>query len=325
MIDYIQRNIFTVVFSSLIILTALWLPDFLAPTTSYPHSITQPLQSWLFSMEWIKGITGLWVNLGLTVLAAVLLFVVNLKLNVVHTNDRLMLLLYLILASAMPSAHYYPEAQIAAILVIMGLYSLFLTYQNPNALAQLFLSAMWISIAAMCYFPAIVILLTVIINILTTRSFSWRDWTAFLAGLLCPYFYFGLYLFLTNDTLLPLWEGLGQNFQPIEVPVIAHNLYEYIFVTTLVIIIVWIFLVRDFKGALNKIKAVHQRNTTNWLLICVLASTIVFRPPYGSIMPLLAIPLSVIIANADKQLWRRKVYIFFLLLFITAIIGSRIT
>ncbi|MDR0295586.1 MAG: DUF6427 family protein [Prevotellaceae bacterium] len=324
MINYIQRNTFlTTVFTGLIILIALWLPDFLAPATSHPHLVTQPLQGWLLSAKWMSGASGLWVNLGLTVLTAALLFLSNLKHLFINVNDRLMLLLYLFLVSALPKSHYYPEAQIAAIAVIIGLYCLFQSYQKKAALAQLFLAAMWVSIAGLCYFPAIAVLLTVVINILITREFDWRDWTAFIVGFLCPYFYFGLYLFFSEDTILPLWQGLQQNFYPLSLPVIAHNLYEYIFVTTLAVIIIWIFLNQEYKGALNKIKIVHLRQTNNWLLVCVLISAVIFRPPYGSMMPLLAIPLSIIMANADNQLWRKKVYIFFLLLLITAIIGSQ--
>jgi|GEM_PF-2304895 len=324
MIGYIQRNTFiTTIITGLIVLTALWLPDFLAPLTHHPHIVTQPLQSWLLSAQWMSGTSGLWVNLGLTVVTAALLFLSNQKHLFINANDRLMLLLYLILVSALPKSHYYPEAQIAAIALIIGLYCLFQSYQKKAALAQLFLSAMWVSLAALCYFPAIAVLLTIIINILITREFNWRDWTAFLAGFLCPYFYFGLYLFWTEDTILPLWQSLQQNFSPLSLPVIAHNLYEYIFVITLVVIIIWIFLIREYKGALNKVKIVHLRQTHNWLLVSILISVVIFRPPYGSIMPLLALPLSVIMANADNRLWRKKVYIFFLLLLATAIIGSR--
>ena len=324
MINYLQRHTFiTTIFAGLIILTALWLPDLLAPTASYPHFVTQPLQGWLLSAKWMSGTSGLWINLGLAVLTAALLYLSNLKHLFVNANDRLMLLLYLILVSALPKSLYYPEAQIAAIALIMGLYCLFQSYQKKTALTQLFLSAMWVSIAALFYFPAIAVLLTVIINILITRQFNWRDWTAFIAGFLCPYFYFGLYLFLAEDTIIPLWQSVQQNFQSLSLPFIAHNLFEYIFVITLAVLILWIFLTQQHKGALNKIKIVHLRQTNNWLLVGILISVVIFRPPYGSIMPLLAIPLAVIMANADNQLWRKKVYIFFLLLLVTAIIGSR--
>jgi len=325
MIDYLQRTSFSTAFTALIILTALWLPDLLAPAANYPHALDQPLQSWLLSANWMSGQSGLWVNLLLTVLTAALLLLINLRHLFVSANYRLMFLLYLILASALPEALYYPEARIAAIAVIAGLYCLFQSYQKSTALAQLFLAAMWISLAALCYFPAIVIQLTVMTGILFTRQFSWRDYTAFLAGLLCPYFYFGLYLFLTENTILPLWHSLLQNFYPLDLPVIAHHLYDYIFVSTLTVIIGWIFLTREIKGALNKIKAVYLRRSNSILLISILIAVIIFRPPYGSIMPLLAIPLSIIMANADKRLWSKKVYIFLLLLLVTAIIGSRIT
>ena len=322
MINYIQRTPLHTVFAGLVILTALWLPDILASTTNYPHVLPQAAQSRLLAMPWLSG---LWVSLLLTALTAVLLFVSNLRHLFVATNDRLMLLLYLILSSALPETLYYPEARLAAIAVIIGLYCLFQSYQKSAALTQLFLSAMWISIAGLCYFPAVTILFTVAIGILTTRQCSWRDCTAFLAGFFCPYFYFGLYLFWTEDTIISLIHSLSQNFHPFELPLVAHNLYEYIFVITLIVIIVWVFLSREAKGALNKIRVVHLRHANNWLLICILIAVIIFRPAYGSIMPLLAIPLSVIIANADKQLWRKKVYIFFLLLLTTAIIGSRLT
>jgi len=324
MINHIQRNTFSTVLTGMLIMTALWLPDMLAPAVKYPHAPTQPLQNWLLSAPWTSGLSGLWVNVLLTVLTAILLFVSNLRHTFVGINDRLMLLLYLILSSALPEMLYYPEARLAAIAVIAGLYCLFQSYQKNTALVQLFLSAMWISIAALCYFPAIAVLLTVAISILITRQFCWRDWTAFLAGFLCPYFYFGLYLFWTEDTIAPLWHSLSQNFFPLELPVVAHNLHEYIFVIILLVVVVWIFLTHEIKGALNKIRTVYLRSTNNWLLICVLIAVAVFRPPYGSIMPLLAIPLSIIIANADKQLWKKKVYIFFLLLLTTAIIGSRL-
>jgi hypothetical protein len=324
MINFIQRNTFlTTIFAGLIILTALWLPDFLTPRASPSHALTQPLQAWLLSANWLSGISGLWVNLGLTVLTAALLFLSNQKHLFVNANGRLMLLLYLILVSALPKSLYYPEAQMAATALVLGLYCLFQTYQKKTALTQLFLSAMWISIAGLFYFPAIAVLFTVIINILITRQFNWREWTAILTGFLLPYFYFGLYLFWTEDTIIPLWQSVQQNFQPLSLPITAHNLYEYIFVITLVVVIIWVFLIQEHKGALNKVRIVHLRQTNNWLLVCILISVVIFRPPYGSIMPLLAIPLSVILANADNRLWRKKVYIFFLLLLLTAIIGSR--
>jgi len=325
MINRLQRNIFFTISAGLIILTVLWLPDLLAPAANYAQVDTQPLKGWLLPTKWMSGTSGLWINLGLTVVTAVFLYLSNLRHLFVNANHRLMLLLYLTLASALPASLYYPEAQVAAIAVVAGLYCLFQAYQRKTALAQLFLSAMWISIAGLYYFPSVAVLFVVVVSTLSARQFNWRDWTAFLAGLLCPYFYCGLYFFWTENSIIPLWQRLQENFQPIALPIIAHNLYEYIFVIILGIIIVWVYLTQNIEGALNKIKVVHLRHANNWLLFFVLISAIILRPPYGSIMPLLAIPLSIILANADNQLWRKKVYIFFLLLLFTAIIGSRIT
>jgi len=324
MIDYLQRNIFTVIFAGLIIVIALWLPDVWSPDANYPHTVTQPLQSWMLSQQWMSGMSGLLVGLALTVVAAILLFISNAKHLFVSANDRLLPLLYLALSSALPETLYYPEAQAAAIAVIMGLYCLFQSYPQKTALTQLFLSAMWISIAALSYFPAVTVLLAVFISMLSTRPFNWRDWAAFLAGCLCPYFYFGLYLLLMEDSIAPLWHSVQANFHSLSLPVIAHNLYEYVFVIILMVIIVWVCLLRKNKGALNKIRAIQLRNANRWLLICILIAVVIFQPPYGSIMPLLSIPLSIIIANADKRLWSNKIYIFLLLLLTTAIIGTRI-
>jgi hypothetical protein len=324
MVSNRQHSAFFTIAAGLIILTALWLPDLLEPAANYPPLLAQPLQAWLLSMEWMSGASGLWINLGLTVLTAGLLFVLNLKHLFINTNDRLMLLTYIALSSALPETLYCPEARIAAIAVIIGIHYLFESYQRKTALAQLFLSAFWTGIATLFYFPAIAVLFVVIIGIITTRPFSWRDWPAFLTGFLCPYFYCGLYFFWVEDTIAPLWHNLEQNFHPLTLPVIARNLYEYIFVITLIVIIVWVYFIRNTGGVLNKIKVVHLREAINWLLFFILISAIVFRPLYGSIMPLLAIPLAIIIANAGKQLWRKKVYLFLLLLLATAILGSRI-
>ncbi len=303
MFKAILSNTFATGIVCFLLLAALWTPDlFLHPAAESDR---------------------LWYSLLFTIASAILLFVINRLHLFAGDNENVMILYYTLLSSAMPASLCFSGAQPATLCILAGIYILFHTYQSKNILSAIFFSTLLISIASLFYLPAIGTAIAIALSIIVSRSFNWRDWTAFLGGLLLPYFYLWLYYFFFSSSLA-FWEIISANIPTLYFPHIALTFYDYLYLSALSLLVIWSLLTINTTGALNKIKASHMRQTFIFLLFSLLLAAMFFHPQHNSIMTLTAIPLSVILANASKQICKKKIYIFLLLIIFTAIIGSRI-
>lgn len=129
-------------------------------------------------------------------------FHINIVLNrheVIYKNSWLPSLFYILLMSLIPQFLVFQPILIANSITIFILDKIFKLYKNQQPLGLDFEIGLLISIAALFYFPAIILALLFFAGIIILKPFAWRDWIVGLLGLLLPFFFVFTYYFLADQ------------------------------------------------------------------------------------------------------------------------------
>lgn len=119
--------------------------------------------------------------------------------EVIYKNSWMPSLFYVLLMSIIPQFIVFNPLLITMSVIIFILDKIFQIYKNPNALALDFDIGFLISIAALFFFPAILLYVLFALGLIILKPFSWRDWVVSLMGLALPFFFMFVYYFLTDQ------------------------------------------------------------------------------------------------------------------------------
>jgi hypothetical protein len=324
MFNIIQRNPFAIILVCALLLLILWIPAFLFPGTPCTPDLTfmMPLQQWTVETIQLQGNTGLYVSFITVSLTTCMLFTVNRKHLFVAEQEQLMLMLFVLIASAMPCSQQFSGSQVAALLALLSINYLFNAIQAIRAVSSLFLSSFCATLAALFYFPAAIMLFTVFFGILFSKPFAWRDWIAYFSGMASPYFYFFLYHYLRYGSS-DFFQIITGNIPSPEMPAFTFSIPEILLFACLTIIALCAFFPLRSSGSLTKIKHTRMRQILKCLLLCLLVPILLFSPQPG-IMSLVALPLSILAADYYDHIRRKKMFNLLLFLLCIAVLGIRI-
>ena len=86
--------------------------------------------------------------------------------------------------------------------------------KSPNAIMIMFDIGMIIAVGTLIYFPFIVMLLLLWLNLLLYRSFSWREWFSGLFGFLTIFFFLAVFYYWSDNIRIfyKIWLPLGNKF-----------------------------------------------------------------------------------------------------------------
>lgn len=135
-----------------------------------------------------------------------------LAINAICNNHRLfesvsgLPALFYILLIGLFNQHLYLSPPFFANFAII--YTLFIIYKcyNSDSFVHYFDAGFYISIASLCYLPALLLLIFVFIGITITKIIRWRQWIVVILGVLVPYLLFSTFYFL-NDELRTFLTG----------------------------------------------------------------------------------------------------------------------
>jgi hypothetical protein len=176
----------------------IWVQTYITGLQVIPNGM--PLYSVL--LFWLPPVN----TLGYCVIALVLVlfqaFYFNYILNkneIISKNSWIFSLFYMLLMSLLPQFLVFHPMMIGMTIIVIVFEKIFNLYKSNNALAINFDIGLLISLAALFYFPLIVVYLLYMIALIILKPFAWRDWIVGLMGLVLPFFFMFTYYFLTDQ------------------------------------------------------------------------------------------------------------------------------
>jgi hypothetical protein len=327
MLNLIQRNPFATALVCTLLLLTLWIPAFLLSTT--PDSLTpermMPLQRWMMDDLHLQGSAGIWTSLLALSLSTCLLLLLNRRHLIVAGQEQFMLLLFILLSSATPDCQQFTGAQAAAFFVLLSVYYLFQSIQMLRATSALFLAAFFTSTAGMFYFPAAIVLFVLFIGILISKPFAWRDWIAYCSGMATPWCYLFFQHYLRYGSYTDCRDMIFANIPRPAMPELALSASEVALFVLLGVMAVCSFFPGRPSGSLIKVKSTRMRQVLKCMLFFLFPAALLFSASQPGMMPLLAIPLSILAANYYDNLRRRRLFNLLLFLICLAVASTRMS
>lgn len=134
--------------------------------------------------------------------------------------NYLVAMAYLLVTSLIPDWNYLSSALIINTVMVWAWPRMVSLYNNPNAKTLLFNIGMGFGICSFFYPPSLFLLVLLIVALLVFRSFNITEWLVAFIGVLTPYYFLFVYLFM-NDKLnfAALLPGLSFNYPKIHLDI----------------------------------------------------------------------------------------------------------
>lgn len=119
-------------------------------------------------------------------------------------------LFFIVFASFHPDLLQLSPELIGFTFLLLAIAGINISYKKFNASVLIFNTGFFIAVSAILYTPNLLFIVLGYIGFVIVRSFKISERFQYLAGVLCPYFLYGGYLFLT-DQFMPRWNGFLSN------------------------------------------------------------------------------------------------------------------
>ena len=264
MIELFRKNLFI---NSLLLLPYTFIVrihSLLNPTLS----LDEPSNS---LQAWALGVFS--SPLSQEILASIFVFIQAVYLNRIVIRNRLSQeitllpgLCYIVLCSLIPSYTYLSLPLISNFFILLFISKAFKIYKRPKAASLVFDIGLLISIAAIFYWPAFIMILAGYISLMVLRSVKWQDRIQLLCGVLLPFALWWVYAYCYTENGGEVMQYLGSigDFQNL----FGHSQVDYLYIAMVLIII----LSTLFKyGTLIKKKSIQVQKKIDilyWVLLC---------------------------------------------------------
>lgn len=321
MFGIFKRNPTTAIVVNMLIALSLWGKSFYQPQPMVDDVPMMPLEYWLMQLVEINPLIST---------IAAFLFVYVLALMLIQLSSRhffapeqiyLPPFIFVLICSAFPIQQCMNGSYIAALFFMLGLFHLFKVYRNERVFASIFLASMCISFASLFSASAIFLMVLLPLALLLLRTpTEWRDWVIALSGVALPYLYaFVVYMFIDNDGFTifhMLQDGLFassdwifENGREVE--------WVYLGYLMLMVLLAVLMLTRGLLTSRVKVQKIHTLFVWAFFIMLIIMVAL----PSGSmfLMPLMALPASVLMANYLTLTRYRRVagILFYLLILLT--------
>ena len=231
-------------------------------------------------------------------------FIVN-KNKVLEHQSYLVAMSYILLSSLFNGFNEVSQPLLSATFIIPAIDRIFSIYKKEYADMEIFDAALYISIAALFFFPAIIFLIWTFIALAIQKPFSIREWLIIIIGALVPFFLAFTYFFWFDQLDFFVFEFLQIRIEPY-----ALNLtFDGYFISKAGILItlsaLFFFNMMQFTTVGNI--QLRKYNTILLLLLIFSLLSLLFQPVieiYHFYM--IIIPLSVVFAYNFMQQGREN-------------------
>jgi hypothetical protein len=199
---------------AVLILTALllWLPAFLQPVSFISQDNLSPLSQLL--SQWLVHLPQLTVGLAFLLMLLQALF-----FNAILAANQLSLrvgsigaFIYILLMSQSIQQTAMYDYLLAALFILAALHTILLMQNTENTTYYLFNAGIFISLASLFYFPAIILFVWLWLSLFILRIQYLREWGITMVGLITPYFFLASWYYLT-DQLFWRFEAYTKAFE----------------------------------------------------------------------------------------------------------------
>jgi hypothetical protein len=293
---------------------ALWVPSFMAGKA--PLDLTSPVTP-IFN-----GVDGLlsFSPIAKIIFAFLLLVFETLLFNAVLVNNQIVgkvstmgaFTFVLLMSLTRTQADFYPFA-LSVIFIILAISALYEVYLSQSSELELLKAGICIALASMCYFPAILLIVWVIVALPIAKKGSLRLELIPLVAFLFVYFFYFVGVYLFGD-FLTMIHGYRDYFLQLKLSVDGFNIKNIILLSFLLIAAIGMLF---GNSNLEKTIAVRVKMTISVLLLVVgvlmlfLGGNVLMN---GLILMALAIIFSYEFTYMDNTGWANLALVFFLLL-----------
>ena len=181
------------------------------PVFFHPHTpVSEPKDGPLF-----RGILHFLESAGKSspviypLIAYLLLYTQAISLNKVINDNRMMqrqtflpAISYLLVTSLVPEWNYFSAPLFVNSILVFVLAGLFKTQNMQQAKGTIFNVGLGIGIASFIFFPTVVFMIWAIFALMLMRPFRINEWLLCILGMTAPYYFYPVYLFLTDQLSL---------------------------------------------------------------------------------------------------------------------------
>ena len=251
-------------------------------------------------------------------LAFVLLYIQALMLNYFMNEFRMITkptylpaMAYLLLTSLLPEWNFLSSPLVATTFILWAIIKLFRLYNVQVARGPVFNIGLLLGISSYIYFPAAAFLVCFLMGMMILKPFRFNEVVLFLLGCLTPYYFYGTYLFLTDNLSFA-------SFVPhlsVKVPEVRSTIW--LAASTLLLTIP--FLLGGFyvQSHLHKMLIQVRKNWSILLLYLLLAFFVPFINTYASFSNWILIVAPFACFHAATYFYLPRLWFASLLFFVT--------
>ncbi len=148
----------------------------------------------------------------LLVLFSVILFVVNIRFEILGQRSMILSYFYLFLVCTPMTNLYLHPAGISGLLLFSGLLFLFGIYHKEKHLLNILNSGIFFGLSTLIFPPFLLFFPIFLLAVVRMKQPSWRDFAVIILGFLIPVWIYVAYLFLTHQ-LAYEWISFNQWFE----------------------------------------------------------------------------------------------------------------
>jgi hypothetical protein len=299
MFGIFKKRSATPIFTSLLITLSLWGGSFLEPMLVKDDIPMMPLEQHFMELVELSPLLSTIAAFLLMYLLAGMLISLSGKYFFAPEQIYLPPFVFVLICSTFPLQKCMNGSYIAALCFMTGLFMLLRAHLNKRVFASIFLAAMFLSLASLFSASAVFLLLILPIALPLLRSFlTWREWMIALCGAALPYLYAFVIFYLSTGNGFTLFQQLHsclfsssnwifENGRVVE--------WIYLFFLLLLVVLAMCMLLRGMLTSRIKVKKIHMLFV--WTFFIMLA--VMLTLPSGSmfLLPLMAVPASVLTAN----------------------------
>lgn len=185
----------------LVIAVLLWLQSFMSPVayTFFEGEYKDLLYSPIYSVTQHLPLLQVALSLTIVLFVAFLIQQISISFSLIKVRTKLPALVFILLAGGLTPMHTLHPVYLAAILLMLSIYSIFSAFNNPEPVTHFFNAGLFLSIGSLFYFNLVALLPAFFIAVsVLRREPQFRDYFALFTGFLVPWLFGFSYLFFTD-------------------------------------------------------------------------------------------------------------------------------
>jgi hypothetical protein len=290
----------------------LKLPLFLFPKATTVSPNDGPLYHWLVaSLPPDNAFFSSVLAFGLLYLQAILITYLANEYRMMTRQNYLPGMAYLLLTSLLPEWNYLSAPLVATTLVIVVFIKLFGLYNMANARPQVYNIGLLTGLSSYIYFPSACFVVCILLGLMILKPFKLNEIVLFLIGCITPYYFYAIYLFLTDKLSI-------HTFFPqvaLRIPVIKSSMW--LAASTLLLTLPFLFGGYYVQTHLRKMLIQVRKNWSILLLYLLLAFFVPFLNGDHTIHAWVLLTAPFALFHASAYFYQTRQFVSLLLFFVT--------